>query len=256
MGSEKLIRLDLGYEQVEFGWSPASVAKLTNNTELDNYLKSEFKDLVPYRKVFRGIINIDRGKFQQIVNIDFPEKCASYLINQFSFKNCEQIQTLKKWLSSFVTIKLTPDITNSGIFSGFNELFDLAGVKVALISGLPDFDLGRASIFCFAGDLDLLQKQYCDTIDVVTPFFHRVMVRDESLRNLENREKNDSLLTRREIEMLELIYEGFEYQDIANSVGISVNTVRAHLKNIFLKYQVSNRTQALVKAINSGVLNT
>ena len=256
MGSEKLIRLDSVNKQVEFGWLPASFAKLTNNAELDHYLKSEFKDLVPYRKVFRGIINIDRGKFQQFVNIDFPENCASLLNNQFSLKTCVKLQTLRKWLSSFATIKLTPDIIKSGIVTGCDELFDSAGVKAALVSGIPDFDLGRASIFCFAGDLDLLQKQYCDTIDAVTPYFHRVMVRQESLRSLENREKNDSLLTRREIEMLELIYEGFEYQDIANSVGISVNTVRAHLKNIFLKFQVSNRTQALVKAINSGVLNT
>jgi len=59
-------------------------------------------------------------------------------------------------------------------------------------------------------------------------------------------------LTDREREILTLIARGKSNTEIADSLFISVKTVRNHLSNIFNKLQVADRTQAAIKARDAG----
>ncbi len=52
----------------------------------------------------------------------------------------------------------------------------------------------------------------------------------------------------REIETLKLMAEELSNQDIADRLFVSINTVKTHLKNIFLKLDVDSRTKAVMKA--------
>lgn len=54
-------------------------------------------------------------------------------------------------------------------------------------------------------------------------------------------------LTPREIEILDLLSDGLPNDEIARRLFISPNTVKFHIKNIFLKLDVRNRVQALRK---------
>lgn len=52
-------------------------------------------------------------------------------------------------------------------------------------------------------------------------------------------------LTDRELEVLRLIASGREYVTVARELGISKKTVGSHMKSIFQKLYVLNRTQAV-----------
>ncbi len=52
-------------------------------------------------------------------------------------------------------------------------------------------------------------------------------------------------LTLREIQVLELLAAGKRYVDIAQGLGISVDTVRSHLRRIYPKLGVQSRTAAV-----------
>ena len=54
-------------------------------------------------------------------------------------------------------------------------------------------------------------------------------------------------LTPREIDVLELISEGFNNEEISEKMYISKNTVKSHIKNIYIKLDVKNRAQAIKK---------
>lgn len=60
-------------------------------------------------------------------------------------------------------------------------------------------------------------------------------------------------LTDREREILTLIARGDSNADIADSLFISVKTVRNHVSNIFNKLQVADRTQAAIRARDAGL---
>ena len=60
-------------------------------------------------------------------------------------------------------------------------------------------------------------------------------------------------LTEREIDVLKLLAKGLSNQEIADSLVVSVKTVRNHLSNIFSKLQVADRVQAVIRARKAGL---
>jgi DNA-binding NarL/FixJ family response regulator len=57
-------------------------------------------------------------------------------------------------------------------------------------------------------------------------------------------------LTKREVELLELLSKGFRYKDIAEKLFISTDTVRTHVRNVYLKLQVNSKIEAINKAFD------
>lgn len=66
--------------------------------------------------------------------------------------------------------------------------------------------------------------------------FHKPAVSSES-----------SMLSVREKEVLELLAKGLLYKEIADKLGVSHETVKKHLKNIYQKLHVQNKIEALKK---------
>lgn len=57
-------------------------------------------------------------------------------------------------------------------------------------------------------------------------------------------------LTEKEYTCLQQLCEGFTNKQMAEKQFVSINTVKTHLKNLFLKLDVPNRTSALHKALS------
>ena len=55
-------------------------------------------------------------------------------------------------------------------------------------------------------------------------------------------------ISKRELEVLQLIARGLSNQEIADRLFVSLNTVKTHSSNLFLKLDVKRRTQAIEKA--------
>lgn len=66
--------------------------------------------------------------------------------------------------------------------------------------------------------------------------------------------KNDGVLSPREIEVLNLIARGLSYIEVANTLGLSKNTVPVHIRNIYNKLQANNRSEAVYEARNMGLI--
>ena len=62
-------------------------------------------------------------------------------------------------------------------------------------------------------------------------------------------------LTEREIEVLQLVARGLSNRDVAGVIGRTDETVKVHLKNIFAKLGVADRTEAVTLAFSRGILH-
>ena len=63
-------------------------------------------------------------------------------------------------------------------------------------------------------------------------------------------------LTERELDVLRLVAQGASNARVAEQLYITINTVKAHLKNILEKLQLQNRTQAAAYAMRNGLLSS
>ena len=59
----------------------------------------------------------------------------------------------------------------------------------------------------------------------------------------------------RESQVLELLATGKRNKEIAASLGISGDTASAHIKSIFVKFNVHDRTAALAEALRRGIIH-
>jgi DNA-binding NarL/FixJ family response regulator len=64
-----------------------------------------------------------------------------------------------------------------------------------------------------------------------------------------------SNLTERELEILQLVASGLSNRGVARAIGRSDETVKIHLKNVFAKLNVADRTEAVTVALTRGLIH-
>lgn len=62
-------------------------------------------------------------------------------------------------------------------------------------------------------------------------------------------------LTERELEVLQLIVDGYSNSAIAEELYITVDTVKTHVRKVLQKLCAEDRTQAAIRALRSGLVH-
>ena len=87
-----------------------------------------------------------------------------------------------------------------------------------------------------------------------------IFIKKSCLNNFILSDKNEiyiseNILSCREIEVLKFLSQGLNNHQIAKELNISVHTAKAHIHNIFEKLSVTDRTNAVVKAIKHKLIS-
>lgn len=80
----------------------------------------------------------------------------------------------------------------------------------------------------------------------------KVVVQGNFMFNQE--EYNRLGISKRELEVLELMAQGLSNQEIADKLFVSLNTIKTHSANLFIKLDAKRRTQAVQKAKKVGII--
>jgi two-component system NarL family response regulator len=157
----------------------------------------------------------------------------------------------------------TPDITLMDL-----QLPDMGGVDA--IRAIRHFDRNARLIVLtmYKGDEDiyramaagastyLLKDTLADDLPRIVREVHegrRTLPPDVQAR-LEERAASPTL-TPREVEVMRLVATGRRDKEIAVALAISNQTVRVHIKNIYAKLGVGDRTEAMSVAIRRGIVH-
>ena len=139
-------------------------------------------------------------------------------------------------------------ITNVLILSGYE---DEAHVMEAIQAGAN----GYLSKMLPASELVNALKTFANQgVMIPQPVMSKLI---DGLRNMGSANTEASLvaLTKTEIKVLALLGRGMSNKEIAGSLTCSVKTVKNHLNSMFQKLNVSNRTEAVVKGIDLGLIS-
>jgi DNA-binding NarL/FixJ family response regulator len=69
-----------------------------------------------------------------------------------------------------------------------------------------------------------------------------------------NQRANTPALSKRELEVLQLLVHGHTYADVANALGIAEGTVQTYVKRIYEKMDVSTKAEAALLAVTRGLI--
>lgn len=177
-----------------------------------------FRCLGTYADAETALVDIPRQK-PDVVLMD---------INLPGMTGIECVRSLKLSLPSVQIIMLT-------VYDEVGQLFKslMAGACGYLLKRTPPDKLLQAITEAQLGGAPMTRKiarkvvQYFYQLDAVSP--------------------ETGILSKREQETLALLAEGFRYKEIADKMGISLNTVREYVHSIYQKLHVSSRMEAVLK---------
>ncbi|MDQ6973851.1 MAG: response regulator transcription factor [Mariprofundaceae bacterium] len=128
-----------------------------------------------------------------------------------------------------------------------------AGATGYLLKEQAFDELGSAILSLMAGETAIspkiaryLLKRFTSPLSSEKTF----ATKEESKKNVLKEQ-----LTTRETEVLEYISRGYSYQEIADILHLSTNTIRAHIRNIYRKLAVKSRTEAVFEATQLGLIS-
>lgn len=67
--------------------------------------------------------------------------------------------------------------------------------------------------------------------------------------------RRDSALTPQERSLVRLLADGFSYLAAAEQLGVSINTVRDHVRSVYDKLHVHSKSEAVSKALRRGLID-
>jgi len=73
-------------------------------------------------------------------------------------------------------------------------------------------------------------------------------------REIRPPEQADYQLTPHEIRILTLLVEGYNYKTAGDELGVSINTIRFHMRSIYEKLQVHSKSEAVAKALRNRII--
>ena len=160
------------------------------------------------------------------IPIDKPE-IALVDINLPGMSGIDCVRKLKAQMPNLLVLMLTTYEESELIFNSLR-----AGASGYLLKNMPPEELLEAFEQVHGGGAPMSMQIARKVVD----HFHRA-------RSPSDVEK----LTPREHEILSLLSTGSMYKEIGDKLGIGLTTVRTHLKHIYEKLHVQNRTEAAAK---------
>lgn len=91
-------------------------------------------------------------------------------------------------------------------------------------------------------------------VKVETVVIEKEIKTEQPVFTFNYKEFETSGLSKRELEVLQLMAKGLTNQEIADHLFVSLNTVKTHTSNVFEKLEVTNRMQAVKTAREKGLI--
>jgi NarL family two-component system response regulator LiaR len=127
-----------------------------------------------------------------------------------------------------------------------NYAVEIYGAALAIIFTVVGIWAGRK--------LTERKKEYIrEEVIIDRPVYIRVPSSDSTSQKTTNPE--DLGISKREMEILELMSQGFSNQEIAEKIFLSIHTIKTHASNLFVKLDAKRRTQAISRAKELGLIS-
>jgi DNA-binding NarL/FixJ family response regulator len=163
------------------------------------------------------------------------------ILMDIEMPNCNGIEATKMVKSKFPQIK----IIMLTVFDNEENLFNAikAGAEGYLLKEVNPKELHQGIVETINGGAAMNPSIALKTLKLLREPIDFDFKVDENLK-----------LTFREIEVLEQLSKGLNYNKIAENLILSPFTIRKHIENIYTKLQVHNKMEAIQKAKNNKLI--
>jgi len=211
-------------------------------------ISQEMHRLIQHDFFACALVRAYDARILRLINMNFPAEFLDALEFQTGSVSCDPVQ---RWLTARGPV-LVQNVDAVLPLERMAALLSWPIPRLGLaLHGQLDSTGTRGLIFLF-GNVPLLSRDKCEqALRFLTPYLFFAMAR--TFWSVP-RAVNVRPLTAREIEVTEWMHCGKTNEEIAELLNISVYTVKNHVQKILLKLSASNRIQAVLRAIEAGIV--
>ncbi len=155
-----------------------------------------------------------------------------------------------------------PDGNGVDLIRSIADADSEAGILVITVFGdekhvVPAIEAGATGYLLKDRDDSHIADSICEVLaggSPISPSIARLLL-NRFRKPKETESPKPALLTAREEEVLVMVVKGFSYQEIADSMSLSVHTITSHIQHIYRKLSVRSRGEAVFEAIQLGLVN-
>lgn len=217
--------------------------------------------LLPHQ-MFAAALVESEDRIDYCLNLHFPD---GYLQRLISAEGTFRCPVFHEWRRTLRPVCFDLSNANADTFDpAWLQLARSHGVRSIAAHGVPSGASTRVSFFTFAGIEH--QSPLCQLrLRLIVPALHAALVSASSGSVDIDPAREDAVagtvaptesshMTKRELEVLRWISRGKSTDVTAAILGISPWTVKAHVKHILMKLEVTCRAQAVAKAFQLGLI--
>lgn len=230
----------------------AQIAETTlhSNTveDITHVLEEDLQRVLPHQMMIGGVGYI-RGREVMplaVVSENFPN---SYLREVLSEEGYVRSPFVSWWIRERKPMLVNMDESPTHIDPLTRQRLTRYRILNFVAYGQTDFPGVTGTYFWFANVPERAEAKHGRILEFVMPHLHAAFTRVAIENKRAGRRTPVPRLTPKELEVLQLIYEGKTNKDISDALAISLMTVKNHTKNLYNKMQVKSRSEAIVKGI-------
>lgn len=217
-------------------------------------LMQRMNNLLPYQAAASFITEIEPDSlFKEftLVNLDYPDEYLKELFHRdlvsddlILIENFKSF-ALQYWGDTLKKHTLTNEMKKIASLAGdFGFRKSLEGDGYSY--GVRNLGGSEGSFFCYHG-LERCPRTE-EILRLVVPHLHETLRRTQMIR------RRGAPLTKKETEVVQWLKEGKSTWDISIILGISERTVKFHVGNLMRKLDAVNRTHAVARAMELGII--
>lgn len=251
----------------DMGLNELALYELKDTIYQSNFIRKHFdfyqwqqksvSRFIPHDILIAAWGNFSKGNLQFDIS-----SSNSRIHNQQLLSGCNEIQPLikslyRRWEQNGDKWFFNPNFSISDLNLNYSAedkiMMELTETKSVLVYGFRDKRSDSDILYVFFNSRPY-EETHTSVLSLIMPHI------DSALRRIDCLPINNtsilklptmlSVISEREISVLKLVVEGKTNYEIAESLFISINTVKNHLKNIFKKMNVSSRAEAVAKYLN------
>ena len=134
--------------------------------------------------------------------------------------------------------------------------FQRMNVETVTAIGCNDVGGRHLTYLFLAAPPEAHEQDVQSLLAIITPIIHSILGQVRRRKVQRKKDKAHTLLTTREIEVLEWVRKGKTNSEISKILGVTFPTIKNHLQKIMIKLRVNNRAEAVGKGYGLDAQDT
>jgi DNA-binding CsgD family transcriptional regulator len=215
----------------------------------------QFQELFPFNRLLGGLARLSSNGtfegFSNVVNVSYPDEWL-YLYWKNGYAEIDPVFRAASRSPGTQIWKQTYRQTTSKEELEFIETARGFGLADGITTSAVDQACGLATFYSFAGGEGVDAERYAPLVEYFGHHLHLALMRT-ARKNAPATDKCVKELSPREVTILNWIKNGKTNWEVGQILGVTERTVRFHIASIFVKLDVTSRSQAVAAAMEHGL---